>query len=262
MIALDQAGAGARHARFLAPPSDLRDVVEHISVYRHPTFASGRGWRIVPDPSAHLILVRTSDHVRCTLVGPRTRGIEIDPSRRAYSVGIRLRPEVTGSLTGLPARELADRSLPVSEAFGQSGEEVLNLVEESPDPATAVGALVRLVRSTRRTTTRPDPRARALDHVFRSGAAERVGDAAMQLGWSARTLRQVAAVEIGLSPKRLHLVLRLFRALSYGLSSDASLSRIAIRSGYADQAHLNRDFRALLGESPGEFFRRRGEVKP
>jgi AraC-like DNA-binding protein len=50
-------------------------------------------------------------------------------------------------------------------------------------------------------------------------------------------------------------VSRLHRALGLALggSTPGGWAAIAARTGYFDQSHLIRDFRLLLGESPGQY---------
>lgn len=54
-----------------------------------------------------------------------------------------------------------------------------------------------------------------------------------------------------LSPATL---LRLQRLLALAATADrpASLSSLALRAGYADQAHMTREVRELAGQSPAE----------
>jgi AraC-like DNA-binding protein len=57
-----------------------------------------------------------------------------------------------------------------------------------------------------------------------------------------------------LGPKTVARILRLQRAsLIMTQPSPPPAAEIAHRCGYADQAHLNRDFRALTGITPTEF---------
>jgi hypothetical protein len=57
----------------------------------------------------------------------------------------------------------------------------------------------------------------------------------------------------GYGPKTLDRVLRLQRFLVLGRAdADAGLARLAADAGYADQAHLGHDCRALAGATPGE----------
>jgi AraC-like DNA-binding protein len=59
------------------------------------------------------------------------------------------------------------------------------------------------------------------------------------------------------SPHTYVMRRRVERAQGLMLHSDASLGKIAIDCGFADQAHFNKSFRRIVGESPGAWRRAR-----
>lgn len=81
-----------------------------------------------------------------------------------------------------------------------------------------------------------------------------VAHIAGELGCSRRHLTQCFGAELGLPPKALARVLRFQRAVTL-LRAGGELADVAYRSGYYDQPHFNRDFRALAGVTPSEFLR-------
>jgi AraC-like DNA-binding protein len=61
---------------------------------------------------------------------------------------------------------------------------------------------------------------------------------------------------VGPSPKRVIRQYRLQAAADAAAKGRvANWSRVASDLGYADQAHFNRDFRAILGTTPSEYAR-------
>lgn len=74
MFSLDQGGAG-RGAHAEAAPADLAPWLE-LGWVDHSTRSGA--WRVVPDTSAHLIYCRDARGSRLTLVGPRSRFVDID----------------------------------------------------------------------------------------------------------------------------------------------------------------------------------------
>lgn len=72
-------------------------------------------------------------------------------------------------------------------------------------------------------------------------------------GYSERHLRRLFRNVIGASPKTVSRISRLRRAVA-GLScEEMPLSQIAGNAGYCDQAHLNRDFREMIGCRPSAY---------
>lgn len=85
----------------------------------------------------------------------------------------------------------------------------------------------------------------AIRHVDSVGALARAS------GLSPRQLQRIFARETGMPPRSYLRLLR-FREAVAGVQGNASgLADMAAASGYADQAHMTREFRALGGLSPG-----------
>jgi len=102
---------------------------------------------------------------------------------------------------------------------------------------------------------RSDPAARVARTALRSLRADRtrgrVGDTAAQLGVSAKHLRRVVTAVAGDRPKTLQRLDRLNRAVAAAdTTGSPRWSELATRTGYFDQAHLIRDFRALTQATP------------
>jgi AraC-like DNA-binding protein len=67
---------------------------------------------------------------------------------------------------------------------------------------------------------------------------------------------------VGDSPHEYIIQRRVERAQGLMLSTDASLSEIALECGLADQAHLTRLFRRVVGETPAAWRRARANPRP
>lgn len=79
----------------------------------------------------------------------------------------------------------------------------------------------------------------------------RIRDVAATIGWSERHLARRFAAETGVRPKMVARILR-FEAARRRMARTPSggWADLALASGYADQAHLIREFRLLSGLSP------------
>ncbi|WP_232663520.1 helix-turn-helix transcriptional regulator [Pseudonocardia sp. TRM90224] len=109
---------------------------------------------------------------------------------------------------------------------------------------------------------RPDPEVSwAWQRLVRSHGGVGVQDLAEATGWSRRHLLNRFRAQVGLGPKASARVLRFQRAaellvptLSSGPAGRVgSLADVAATCGYADHAHLVREFRALAGCTPSEY---------
>lgn len=88
----------------------------------------------------------------------------------------------------------------------------------------------------------------AWERLVATGGTQRIEPLAREVGWSRRHLANRFRSEIGLAPKSAARVLRFERACGRLLTpARPSLATVAADGGYADQAHLARDFRELAG---------------
>ena len=76
--------------------------------------------------------------------------------------------------------------------------------------------------------------------------------AAHAVGMSERNLHRDLVRWSGLAPKSLARILRMQRCLAALRAGQAPLALLALRLGYADQAHMTRELKALAGVTPRE----------
>jgi AraC-like DNA-binding protein len=82
---------------------------------------------------------------------------------------------------------------------------------------------------------------------------ERVEQVAAEVGFSRRRLTDLVRAECGLTPKAFQRVARFERA--HRLLGRRPLAEVAARCGYADQAHLTREWTSLAGCTPTTWLR-------
>ncbi|WP_334319738.1 AraC family transcriptional regulator [Termitidicoccus mucosus] len=83
-----------------------------------------------------------------------------------------------------------------------------------------------------------------------------VAQIAASAGMSVRTLRRVFDLAVGVSPKFFARVLRLQEVLAVMEAERAAMdwADVAGRAGFADQAHLVREFREFTGRTPTAYW--------
>jgi AraC-like DNA-binding protein len=171
-----------------------------------------------------------------------------------HGLEVKLSPLAVQALLGVPAPELAGRVVPLDDLLPAELTERLADAPGWPERFALLDAELgaRLARNHRP----PADIALAWRRLARGGVS--VAGLADELGWSRRHFGERFREHVGLAPKPAARVLRFRRALTLLERDDgARLAEIAVKSGYYDQAHLNRDFRDLAGSAPGDHLARR-----
>ncbi len=173
--------------------------------------------------------------------------------------GFFLELTVAGSraLLGLPAQALAGVLTDLDELAPDLARlpEVLHGTESWSERTAAVHrALVSALARHGDT----GPRAEVGRALARLTAGAGVAAVADEVGYTRRHLGTLVRAETGLSPKAFQRIARFERSRDHVLAAavtGASLAEVAARAGYADQAHLSREWRALAGCPPSQWVR-------
>lgn len=196
--------------------------------------------RVLPDGCMDLIWY--DDHI--IVAGPDTSAVVAAwrPGRRY--VGLRFAAGVGPKVLGVPGHVVRNQRLGLSEVWPR----VLSarLHEQLHVAATPVSVLEAAAWQALRRAEPPDPLGGYL--VGQLGQSERVSAIAGDVGLSVRQLHRRSLEMFGYGPKTLARILRLNRAVDLARGR-VELSDVAMRAGYADQAHMAREVRALAGVS-------------
>lgn len=85
--------------------------------------------------------------------------------------------------------------------------------------------------------------------LARTSGALPIGELVAATGWGWRQLENRFRAEIGLTPKGAARVMRLRKVLRL-MAADLPVAGIAAECGFSDQAHLNREFKSMIGRTP------------
>jgi AraC-like DNA-binding protein len=209
---------------------------------------------------------RGVQRVRLTGVagGLMTRSVEIHHDGNQHGIQLSLTPLGARAIYGVPAAELAEGLVPLDDVLGPVAPELVErLRSASTWPARFAVLDEVLLRAVGRRADGihrvRDEVAEAWRRLVRSRGRLQVGALATDLGWSRRTLGERFRLELGLPPKAMARVLRFEHAHELASAPNPrSWAEVAAVAGYADQAHLVREWRGITGLSPTAW--RRGEV--
>jgi AraC-like DNA-binding protein len=159
-------------------------------------------------------------------------------------------------LLRLPMDSLANRVVTLDSVLGRSVAALVEELGNLPGWAARFRRLDRwlLERLAEAPQAAPEVRS-AMAAIAGSGGTLSIGALAAAEGVSRKRLIQLFRESVGLPPKRIARLVRFERAMALLLQRPAvRLADIALDSGYSDQAHFNRDFRAMTGATPGTIF--------
>jgi AraC-like DNA-binding protein len=235
-----------------APSADLAPFVDFCwSVRWDLRGQASHEQAILPHPNLNLVFDAT---------GAGVYGVDRSIFTRRLTgagkvLGVRFRPGGFRPFSGKPVSALTDRVVPASEIFGPSADEACSAVTGAADDAGMVASAERLLRGS---GAAPDPVAARVAEIVGRITADpglcRVATLADDFGISERQLQRLFAEYVGVSPKWVMRRARLHEAaLRADTGDDVDWAALARDLGYADQAHLTRDFTATLGTPPARY---------
>jgi AraC-like DNA-binding protein len=191
------------------------------------------------------------DEASRTAAWSSVSGLHTGPARirhpgRQRGVQLALTPLGSRAILGVAAAELAGRLLTLPEVVPALRHLPEQLAEAPHERRAALVVQVLAAEARRRAAVSLRPEVtRALALLARGRT---VAATAADVGYSRRHLGALVRSETGVSPKQLHRLGRFERSRS--LLGRRPLADVATTCGYADQAHLAREWRALAGCPP------------
>jgi AraC-like DNA-binding protein len=249
------------------PVPRLRHVVDRYVGYRLAGFPPGEHWGA---PSRHATFIVSIGEVIDVVAHPDPTqvparydavvgGLQVTSARIAHNgsqegVAIELNPTGFRALFGMPIGAVWNTSLELDDLVGGHGRELWERLQVTPTWearfAVCDDVLGRIVGDAE---AAPEL-CLAWRTVVASGGAVTVAELAGEVEWSRQHLTRRFREEFGLAPKLAGRVVRFERAhrMLQRTPPFVSIAQVAAVCGYYDQAHLDREFKALTGASPSQ----------
>ncbi|MGH3547499.1 MAG: helix-turn-helix domain-containing protein [Pseudonocardiaceae bacterium] len=149
-----------------------------------------------------------------------------------------------------------DRVVPLGQAITLDEITLLRHIGTAPDEPSRIAVLARVLEQA--LNPQQVPAARQVADIAKLAEADRsvrrLDDLCVKAGVSQRSLQRMFLQYAGVSPT---WVLRRYRLLEAAEAARdgqrMSWAKVAADLGYADQAHLIRDFRAAIGRTPAAY---------
>jgi AraC-like DNA-binding protein len=254
-------GAGVLHARAAAgrfglarhdPPADLAPFVDYFWVVRWDLRGQPpHEQAILPHPTVTLAFEETGAAVFGVDRAIFTRRL----AGAGKALGVRFRPGGFRPFYASPVFTLNDRVVPARVIFGSAADRTCEAVMAAAGDDAMTALAAGLLRGA---SPRPDPHAAQVADIVALITADpglrRVAQVADACGIPERRLQRLFADYVGVSPKWVMRRARLHEAaLRVDSGGVVDWAALAAELGYADQAHLSRDFTATLGVPPTRY---------
>lgn len=205
------------------------------------------------------LIVVAADYAR--FYGVVTGLSRVDLSGRGWAFGVLLRPAAGRMLWRSPVATLTDRHVELHEVSAFDGARVVRQVTAVMAASPADPAAHRAAREVVEAALLPclpvDADGLLVEEVVRAvgelDVSARVDELACAVGLSPRRLQRLTRDHLGLTPKWLLQRRRMHEAVERLKGGELRLADLAHDLGYADQAHLTRDFVRFAGQTPGAY---------
>jgi len=175
--------------------------------------------------------------------------------------GVRFRAGAARPFLPVPISELTDRARPATGLFGPDiarTNAAILAADDEHDRVDLAEARLRAILETHPGAADPlvAEVTAIVDHIVATPTLLRVDDVAAATGVTVRRLQRLFAEYVGVGPKWVLRRARLHEIVARAATgAPIDWAGLAADLGYADQAHLVRDFTATVGTTPARYTR-------
>jgi AraC-like DNA-binding protein len=254
------------------PSPVLQDYISHFEL-RDLVVLETRGVRPLPARPAQLLIFHLGDisgsdlldhragEIIATppagIMGPQTfRAMDAMWKGKFKDFVVAFRPTGFHRLFGIPTGQITNRVIEAAQILGPG----VRQLHERLHCAAGIDAMAQLTEDVLREWL---PRARpfhpiqlAASRVIARHGEIKIDDLARQVELSERQLERKFVEQVGIPPKLYCRISRLDYALRLKEATPLrTWTELTFLAGYFDQNHMVKDFRALAGMAPSDFFR-------
>jgi AraC-like DNA-binding protein len=261
------------------PAHPLHRFIEHF-VYFEGISASHHLDRFLPDGNTEIILDLTE---RSQYIYDNETLQKLQTCRYAWVSGVRTRPITIPSGTGsrmlviafkkgkafpfypFPMDELTDAVMDAGLVFGRKFHDL----REQLLAADSIPRMFALVESFLRRQAggalEEDLSNRGIAHavfrIVRQPSLRSLSRLSQEIGYSQKHFINLFKQQVGVSPKQYLRIMRFQKAIcAIEENKVIPWNRVALESGYFDQAHFIHDFKWFSGFTPGEYLKRKSSL--
>lgn len=187
-----------------------------------------------------------------------SRPMHVQMRKGSGCLAVCFHPGMAYKFFNIPMHVLRDTTAPLSEIWNGMAKEVEDKLAGACNNEERVDMVQRFLLKQLARDKYDLQIAYCLRQTERSSGLIPVSKLSDEIGLSQRHLSRKFQQCMGLSPKAYQRVYRFVQSLHHLKKyPDLSLTEVAYRSGYYDQAHFNRDYKLYTGHAPGELLRKK-----
>ena len=185
--------------------------------------------------------------------GQITKFFYLENTGQSGMVGIKFKPSALTQLFELKMADFTDKVLELKDVVGEKLNSVEKELHSVRDPAKRIESieveLKKLAMPHKETAID-----QAIGLIFLKQGMISVAEICEQVNTSERTLQRLFNNWIGLSPKFYARVIRFSHIFQLAQEKKLSWSEVGLESGFYDQSHFIKNFKAFTGEDPTRYF--------
>jgi AraC-like DNA-binding protein len=246
------------------PPAELRKLVECYWIARSSN-TTPILQKIIPDGFPELIFhfgdpyrIKLTDtweqQANNLLAGQITKFFFLENSGNSDILGIKLAPAAVTHLFGTNMSALCDRVVSLEEVDHPWLLKIHALIREANTHESRIQIFNQQLIDLQSQLSEDDPLEQAIKIIHESHGVIAVAALCQQCGFSERQAERLFKRCIGLPPKFYARVVRFSHIFQVAQEKQLSWSEVGLESGFYDQAHFIKDFKAFAGEDPSRYF--------
>jgi AraC-like DNA-binding protein len=199
----------------------------------------------------------TRDRYWAMLAGLHSRPALVRHDGRQHGVQIGVTPAGAAALFGTPAGELASQVVHLDSVVPDVSSEIVERLSAAASWRARWAVLDDILLRCLSAGFAADPvLAHAWSRLAASDGSISIGELAAEVGWNRQHFSRRFTKTFGLSPKVMSRVMRFERSQQMlKLPTHPSLASVAAVCGYADQAHMTREWNEFAGSPPTVWMR-------
>lgn len=248
----------------ITPPADLEKIIDCYWIIENDDPTPYRQ-KIIPDGYCEIIFHYKDPYRICLtdtweqqskhlVAGQISRHFLLENTGRSGIIGIKLKPTALTHLFGLAMDSLTDKVVDVPVVLGTRLDGLEHDLRHDHDHDGYVNLLNdhfrKLLLATGYETSPAD---QAVDLIFAHKGMIAVTDMVERIGIGERQLERLFKKYVGLSPKFFARIVRFSTIFQLIQQEDPGWAGLAYESGFYDQSHFIRNFKAFTGEDPSSY---------